>query len=243
MKRTIFNTIFILLLFGIIGFFGSASALAEYEWDDCPRGEINCEYPGKCRGYVDTNNDGICDRSQPAPQDGLDEALTENTNDNSDLIVQVIEIAGDEKIDDNIFVTIDSESSMDDTINIIAGSDDSEPTDDDATVGSIRLSYYAVPIVFIIGVLYGLSHLLSAKHVIKIVVHRRVWNITLLVSTIISALLGLILILGIDFGMDISLPFNSLFWHVEAGIAMGLIAMFHIAWHWRYFQKMLKPTS
>lgn len=36
-------------------------------WDDCPRGEVLCE--GKCGQFVDTDNDGICDHSQPAPED------------------------------------------------------------------------------------------------------------------------------------------------------------------------------
>ena len=40
-----------------------------YSWDDCPFGKTNssCVYPGDCGKYVDTNNNGICDRSEPAP--------------------------------------------------------------------------------------------------------------------------------------------------------------------------------
>jgi hypothetical protein len=38
-------------------------------WDDCPYGEVNCPYPGDCNRYIDTDNDKICDRSQPAPED------------------------------------------------------------------------------------------------------------------------------------------------------------------------------
>ncbi len=36
-------------------------------WDDCPRGLVNDPYPGECSRYTDTNNDGICDHSQPEP--------------------------------------------------------------------------------------------------------------------------------------------------------------------------------
>ncbi len=39
------------------------SALA---WSDCPFGQVNDEYPGQCRLYVDVNQDGICDHSQSA---------------------------------------------------------------------------------------------------------------------------------------------------------------------------------
>lgn len=40
-----------------------------YAWDDCPKGEVNDPYPGECAGYVDTDNDQICDHSQLAPED------------------------------------------------------------------------------------------------------------------------------------------------------------------------------
>lgn len=40
-----------------------------YSWDDCPFGETNssCVYPGDCGKYIDTNNNRICDRSEPSP--------------------------------------------------------------------------------------------------------------------------------------------------------------------------------
>ena len=36
-------------------------------WDTCPFGLENDAYPGDCGRYIDTNNDGICDQSQPNP--------------------------------------------------------------------------------------------------------------------------------------------------------------------------------
>lgn len=36
-------------------------------WDNCPFGFIDDPYPGACGRYIDTNNDGICDLSQPNP--------------------------------------------------------------------------------------------------------------------------------------------------------------------------------
>ena len=56
MKKIIFT----LMLLSII----PATVLA---WDDCPQGEVFCE--GKCGLFIDTDNDGICDRSQSAPED------------------------------------------------------------------------------------------------------------------------------------------------------------------------------
>jgi hypothetical protein len=45
---------------------GEGSAADSY-WDSCRKGKSNCEYPGECHDYVDSNGDKICDRSQPDP--------------------------------------------------------------------------------------------------------------------------------------------------------------------------------
>jgi len=49
-------------------FISTPSAMA---WDDCPFGKENDPYPGDCSRYIDTDNDGICDHSQPAPEDRI----------------------------------------------------------------------------------------------------------------------------------------------------------------------------
>lgn len=74
MKHKIFlfliNLVFISLLILIIGnkeLFGEI-----YAWDNCPKGMVNDEYPGSCPLYVDTDENGICDHSEPAPKDRVD---------------------------------------------------------------------------------------------------------------------------------------------------------------------------
>ena len=42
-----------------------------YAWDDCPKGMVNDEYPGSCPRYIDTDENGICDHSEPAPEDRI----------------------------------------------------------------------------------------------------------------------------------------------------------------------------
>ena len=43
-----------------------------YAWDDCPKGMVNDEYPGSCPRYIDTDENGICDHSEPAPKDRVE---------------------------------------------------------------------------------------------------------------------------------------------------------------------------
>lgn len=204
----------LLLITELTGISNSSYALADDGWNDCPRGEVNCEYPGNCCRYLDTNNDGICDNSQSAPQE------------RSETLVRDLEVTENYRINQDI-----------------VAADDSESSDIGNNAGNRKAGYYLIPNLLLVGILYGLSYLLSAIRIIRPVVHRKIWNLMLLVTTVISAVLGLILILKIDFKVNVSLPFDILFWHVEAGIAMGMIAVFHILWHWRYFQTMLTSAD
>ena len=42
---------------------GSTEARVQTE---CPYGEVNDPYPGKCGRYIDENDNGICDNSEPS---------------------------------------------------------------------------------------------------------------------------------------------------------------------------------
>ena len=58
-----------LSIFLIILVFTIFSINYAYAWDNCPLGLENDPYPGECNMYIDTDGDGICDLSQPAPKD------------------------------------------------------------------------------------------------------------------------------------------------------------------------------
>lgn len=103
--------------------------------------------------------------------------------------------------------------------------------------------YDLFPIGIGLLLLYTASFMLSRKKIIGLVAHRRLWNILLLITFLVSAILGIILVIRINTGIVIQLPFDMLFWHVEAGIAMTAIAVFHIAWHWSYFKSILKKSG
>ncbi len=71
----------IFLIFSIILSFFISDV---YGWDDCPFGMTNssCYYPGKCGRYIDTNNNGICDHSEPYPtteNSGVENSQTTTT--------------------------------------------------------------------------------------------------------------------------------------------------------------------
>jgi hypothetical protein len=209
-RKLIIGILSLLLTLGVAGtFWGTNIAVAAAGiWNSCPRDRVNCAYPGDCHSYIDTNKDTICDRSQAEPA-----AITSPSSSSS------------------------SQSST--TMTTIAAENDTDPAVTSSNSASLNSrSYHFLPILAILAVLYATTWMLSGKKIIKQVLHRRIWNIVLGVSALVSVLLGMLLLLNLDLGWSITLPFSMLYWHVEAGIAMGLIAIFHVGWHWRYFTKL-----
>ena len=73
--------------------------------------------------------------------------------------------------------------------------------------------------------------------------HRRIWNILLLVTFLVTAILGLLLTIQINYKLEWSIVKKILKWHVDFGIGMSFISMFHLAWHWNFYTDMLKKGS
>jgi len=226
-KKLIVIIFSVLMLVGVVGTVWGASIAeaASSIWNSCPRGEVNCAYPGECRSYIDTNNDRICDRSQSDP------TLTASASSGS----------SESSISSSAYIVSADTSSGNLQETVITSSDTDTGETSSVPVGG--RAYYFIPVFLSIVGLYALTWILSIKKVIKPLAHRKIWNVILLISSLVCGILGLILTLNVDFGASITLPINSLFWHVETGIAMGAVSIFHILWHWRYFAKMMGVNS
>jgi len=226
MKKKQITTISLLSLLLAVGLAGTfwGTSIAEAAsgiWNSCPRGRTNCAYPGACHSNIDTNNDAICDRSQSAPQ-------SSTTTDS----VQV---------DASVSTTTEENSNDTGTAANNSQSYSSEISDNRASSSSMTdksSGYNFLAVMSGLIIAYAITWILSAVKKIRQITHRRIWNIILGISGLISAVLGILLLLNLDLGLNITLPFNMLYWHVEAGIALGTIAIFHIGWHWRYFTRL-----
>jgi len=255
MKNLVFALLLLLLL-----------PMTTFAWDDCPFGKVDDHYPGDCNKYIDTDDDGICDRSQPAPE--ARGAAAESTGEVSSLISgkdlktkTIIEIAEIYEIDaveyakalsEYYGVTIKQDSSF----QLLHDNYAVEPSVAKDIASSVKTgqqvvisesgnnkkerTYHLLLISLVLTILYIVSHILSKKKVISVVNHRKIWNILLLATFLASGIFGILLVIRINFGIAIPLPFNILFWHVEIGIAMVAISIFHIIWHWAYFKSLLK---
>jgi len=102
--------------------------------------------------------------------------------------------------------------------------------------------YPFILLLIVVCGLYLLSYFLSTKKVISFMIHKKIWNILLLLSFLISGIGGIILIIKINYNIVFPEWFNLLFLHVEAGIIMTIISIFHILWHIAYFKSFVKKA-
>ena len=101
-------------------------------------------------------------------------------------------------------------------------------------------NYHFLLIFFITFFTYFLSIFLVKSKIINLLIHRRLWNIILLVSFLITGIIGLILAFSIDQKISLSWYLPFLWFHVEFGIVMALVSIFHLLWHLPYFTSLLK---
>ena len=98
------------------------------------------------------------------------------------------------------------------------------------------MPYQFIPITLIIIITYAISYVLYKENVITEAVHAKIWGITILVIALILAFIGLLLTFSTEYGINVPIPFNMTFWHVEIGIILFIVALFHIYIHWERFK-------
>ncbi|HNZ84525.1 MAG TPA: hypothetical protein PKZ29_01480 [Candidatus Woesebacteria bacterium] len=90
--------------------------------------------------------------------------------------------------------------------------------------------------------LYLISAFLVKFKKLSPVTQRRFWNLVLLISFLVSGLTGLFFAFAIDQNRHLPNYLTGLWLHVEFGIVMATIAIFHALWHLPYFRGIF-PTK
>jgi amino acid transporter len=105
----------------------------------------------------------------------------------------------------------------------------------------LMLTHYNVSLIAVaLFLVYAVSFFLYKTKRIRITSHRKVWNVLLLVTFLITGIFGLILAVRRDYVLLFAFPVNLLLWHVEAGVVMTVISLFHVSWHLSYYRDLLK---
>ncbi|MGB6606462.1 MAG: DUF4405 domain-containing protein, partial [Atribacterota bacterium] len=215
------------LIFILVAF----SSISIYAWDNCPFGLKDDPYPGECKRYIDTDGDGICDLSQPAPEDrNTDIALSDNNiNENiKDDIGYFEEIR--EKTAGGFFVAQ-------------AASTQKTVSDSHSPERKSLPDYNFLEIFLISLLIYFGGKFLAQKLEISSSKEKKFWNVFLLISFIGSAGTGMVLVFIRDYDWFRAINFNFLFWHVEFSIVMTLLGIFHALWHLKYYLSIFKKKK
>jgi hypothetical protein len=240
----------ILIVF-LTSFIVSLASLAQ-----CPFQIQNCK--GRCPRFVDMNNDGYCDYTQiiESISKKIDTmvAIQPDTNliahnslaDSSKFKLSSIAVEQRQKgeiskkegeikseIDINGSKSKDSKSLP----VVIPGTKIPVPPIKKPPIQQMK-KYPFILLISISLVAYLGSHLLTKFKLLSTRIHRKIWNTILLTTFLVSAILGLFMVIQINYNFQLKYFRNILTWHVHFSIGMAMISIFHIIWHWSYLKKI-----
>jgi uncharacterized membrane protein len=90
---------------------------------------------------------------------------------------------------------------------------------------------------------YMLTYTLYKFKIIKKVLHINIWNFIIGLAFLIAGGAGLLLLIFLDLGMVTPINHALMYWHVEVGISLTLITVFHIHCYWRSAKKTFIPAK
>ena len=233
MKRIIFITLSLIMLCGTIA-----------AQQDCP--QVDC--PGICGRFVDANGDGFCDHgqlSQPkaeakaeqpkAPEHKTVEAPAKETPQTT--ATEQEQSVSQETTPEKSEVTDNEKAGYDANHAVIT----QQPEEEAPAKPSSPYHVY-----LILGgtlLMYLISFILVKTNQWTKVTHRKVWNVALTITFLVSCLLGLLLAIFIHHGYRPECYITLLKLHVWFGIAMTVIAFFHALWHLNYFKTIFQKRK
>jgi len=244
-----------LFLIFVIGFVLILSVSSQL----CKRNVIDCT--GQCGRFIDEDNDGFCDlslRSEEslpvAAEPGNVEPIASSpVLDTLKSVVPVRKIfAGSKKVQvsDTAASTEPKPDMKDQHVTSVTPvpvihpsldkvvSESSQPLTGEKEKPYALLEISALTLFF-----YFLSVLLVKTNSIKKATHRKFWNVILLLTFLMSGILGLFLVVQLNYGFVMSWYMDFLELHVDFGIAMAIISIIHIVWHASYYLNLIRKKK
>ena len=233
MKRIILITLSLIMLCGTIA-----------AQQDCP--QVDC--PGICGRFVDANGDGFCDHgklSQPkaeakaeqpkAPEHKTVEAPAKETPQTT--ATEQEQSVSQETTPEKSEVTDNEKAGYDANHAVITQQPEEEAPAKPSSPYHVYLILGGTLLVYLI------SFILVKTNQWEKATHRKVWNVALTVTFLVSCLLGLLLAIFIHHGYRPQCYITLLKLHVWFGIAMTIIAVFHSLWHLNYYKSLFKKRK
>ena len=222
-------------LFLLFAVFAVTAAMAQ---QDCP--QVDC--PGICGRFVDADGDGFCDHGKlsakekatapaeqtaPAAQTPQPKKPVRTVSDESATATQEVAETAEAPVLETTIAEPEAATEATDG--------NEEPVE--------APKPFRYPLFTILGVtlaLYLFTFAMVKTDKMAKPTHRKIWNVVLGLTCLVSCLLGVVLAFLINYGIRPTCYVTLLHWHVYFGIAMTLIAIFHIFWHVEYFKAIFK---
>jgi hypothetical protein len=231
----------------------------------CPRGAQDCR--GLCGWYIDYDKDGFCDYTLWSP------AMNAKRKRCADSLAAIEKAAQDKHIRDSINqikkqnTETNNPAKDEKTKQAVTTGSDNQKVKSDASnneapavapaTGSVvkentavlpppppKKSTYDLIVISCLSLsLYLMTFFLARWNLIKKSTHRKIWNIMLLITFLVTGLIGLFLAVQLNYDFKLTWFASLLYWHVEFGIGMAAISIFHILWHLKYWLNILKTPG
>jgi spermidine synthase len=107
----------------------------------------------------------------------------------------------------------------------------------------MNTAYPLIPVSVITILAWFTTFLFARWEIFSGKSHRKFWNILLLVTFLVSGLLGLLSVVKVNYKLEIPHYDQYLQWHVAFGIGMVFISLFHLSWHLKYYFSFQKPSA
>jgi len=107
----------------------------------------------------------------------------------------------------------------------------------------MNTAYPFIPVSIIIIAAYFITWLFSRWEIFPVKSNRKFWNILLLVTFLVTGLLGILSVIKVNYKLVIPGYEQYMQWHVSFGIAMVFISFFHLSWHLKYYFTIHKKSQ
>lgn len=103
--------------------------------------------------------------------------------------------------------------------------------------------YLVIPIALLLLLLYLSSLLLVRLNLLSKTHYRKIWNVALLISFVVTGIFGVLLAIQTNYKLEWPLVKTMLQFHVNFGLAMAFVAALHFFRHIRYYLKIFSLTE
>ena len=103
--------------------------------------------------------------------------------------------------------------------------------------------YSLLPLAALCLAGYFLTLMLVRMKVLSLSAHRKIWNSLLLVTFLVTGILGILLVINLNYRLEWTWIKTALRWHVHFGIGMVAVAAFHLSWHLNYYLQIFTANN